>query len=195
MNATRPYWWYVNLGSDNGFLPSGKKPLPEAIKAQFLSSNVDQAPCSSLLGHNELIVVFLIAPRLKEMDKIFYPWFEIFCSTCEVLQRKSLCMLQFKIIYTQCLNYVVFFWHYLMHCILLILHCKKEWCTCLHFHWHVCLHKAGVPETALSEMQAHHWLQNALFSTFPTGFITTHLLSIEYTDWPKLHDMFKAHDA
>ena len=30
---------------------------------------------------------------------------------------------------------------------------------------------------------------------FPDTSITTHLLSIERADWPKLHDMFKARDA
>ena len=29
MNSTRPYWWLVNIGSGNGVVPSGTKPLPE----------------------------------------------------------------------------------------------------------------------------------------------------------------------
>ena len=41
--------------------------------SQFFSSNVDSVPCSLSLGHNELIVVFLIAPKWKEMDKTFLP--------------------------------------------------------------------------------------------------------------------------
>ena len=28
MNANWPYWWYVNIGSGNGLLLSGRKPLP-----------------------------------------------------------------------------------------------------------------------------------------------------------------------
>ena len=28
MNATGPYWWYVNIGSCNGLVLSGNKPLP-----------------------------------------------------------------------------------------------------------------------------------------------------------------------
>ena len=41
---------------------------------------------------------------------------------------------------------------------------------------------------------------NSLTISYRTGVtavlhLTTHLLSIERTDWPKLHDMFKARDA
>ena len=32
-------------------------------------------------------------------------------------------------------------------------------------------------------------------STASVEYRTTHLLSIERADWPKLHDMFKARDA
>ena len=31
VNATEPHWWYVNIGSGNGLVPSGNKPLPEPI--------------------------------------------------------------------------------------------------------------------------------------------------------------------
>ena len=32
MNVTGPYWWYVNIGSGNGLVPSGNKPLPVVIR-------------------------------------------------------------------------------------------------------------------------------------------------------------------
>ena len=35
MNATRPYWWYVNIGSGNGLVPPGNKPLPESMLTQI----------------------------------------------------------------------------------------------------------------------------------------------------------------
>ena len=35
MNATRPHWWSVNLGSGNGLVPSGNKPLPEPMLTKF----------------------------------------------------------------------------------------------------------------------------------------------------------------
>ena len=38
MNAPRPYWWWVNIGSDNGLVPSGNKPLPEPILTQIYIS-------------------------------------------------------------------------------------------------------------------------------------------------------------
>ena len=31
VNAARPYWWLVNIGSGNGMVPSGSKPLPEPM--------------------------------------------------------------------------------------------------------------------------------------------------------------------
>ena len=31
VNATKPHWSLVNLGSDNGLVPSGNKPLPELV--------------------------------------------------------------------------------------------------------------------------------------------------------------------
>ena len=29
------YWWQVNIGSGNGLVPSGKKPLPEQMLIQI----------------------------------------------------------------------------------------------------------------------------------------------------------------
>ena len=34
VNATRPNWWSVNIGSDNGLMPSGTKPLSEPMLTQ-----------------------------------------------------------------------------------------------------------------------------------------------------------------
>ena len=48
MNATRPYWWLVNIGSGNGLVSWGSKPLPEPMLTQIC---VHMAS----LGHNELI--------------------------------------------------------------------------------------------------------------------------------------------
>ena len=33
--ATAPRWWLVNIGSGNGLVPSGIKPLPELMLTQF----------------------------------------------------------------------------------------------------------------------------------------------------------------
>ena len=37
MIATGPYWWYVNIGSGNGLVPSGKKQLskPMLTRTEF----------------------------------------------------------------------------------------------------------------------------------------------------------------
>ena len=35
MNATKPLLWLINIGSGNGLVPSGNKPLPEPMFTQF----------------------------------------------------------------------------------------------------------------------------------------------------------------
>ena len=35
MNATKPHWWLVNIGSGNGLMSSGNKPLPEPTLTQI----------------------------------------------------------------------------------------------------------------------------------------------------------------
>ena len=48
VNATRPHWWLVNIGSGNGLVPSGTKPLPELMFDSDLYRHMASA------GHNEL---------------------------------------------------------------------------------------------------------------------------------------------
>ena len=35
VDATRPHWWLVNIGSGNGLVPSGNKPLSESMLTQI----------------------------------------------------------------------------------------------------------------------------------------------------------------
>ena len=35
LNVTGLYWWSVNIGSGNGLVPSGNKPLPEPMLTQI----------------------------------------------------------------------------------------------------------------------------------------------------------------
>ena len=37
VNTTSPHWWLVNIGSGNGLVPSGNKPLPEPMLIQIFS--------------------------------------------------------------------------------------------------------------------------------------------------------------
>ena len=39
MNATGPYWWLINIGSRNGLVPSGDKPLPEPVLTKSPTAN------------------------------------------------------------------------------------------------------------------------------------------------------------
>ena len=52
MNVTGVYWWSVNIGSGNGLVPSGNKPLP----------NDDPDLCHHMvsLDQNELIGVIVL---------------------------------------------------------------------------------------------------------------------------------------
>ena len=38
MNATWPYWWLVNIGSDGGLVSSGNKPLPKPVLTLFIDA-------------------------------------------------------------------------------------------------------------------------------------------------------------
>ena len=49
MNVTGLHWWSVNIGSGNGLVPSGSKPLPEPMLTQICRHMAS-------LGHNELIL-------------------------------------------------------------------------------------------------------------------------------------------
>ena len=58
MNATRPYWWKVNIGSGNGLVPSGNKPLPEPMLTQIYVANHATRPQRVKIYMNK--VVFFI---------------------------------------------------------------------------------------------------------------------------------------
>ena len=47
MNVIGIHWWSVNIGSSNGLVPTGHKPLPEPILTQICRHMAS-------LGHNEL---------------------------------------------------------------------------------------------------------------------------------------------
>ena len=53
MNVTGSYWWSVNIGSGNGLVPSGNKPL-------LSWANGDPDLCRHMvsLGHNVLNLVY-----------------------------------------------------------------------------------------------------------------------------------------
>ena len=65
MNVTGPHWWSVNIGSGNGLVPSGNKPLPEPMLAQIIPDH------TASLGHNEFIItIFLrVAPLVPGQSK------------------------------------------------------------------------------------------------------------------------------
>ena len=53
MNVTELHLWSVNIGSGNGLVPSGSKPLPEPMLTQISSHHME------LLGHKKLITYVL----------------------------------------------------------------------------------------------------------------------------------------
>ena len=48
MNAIGLHWWSANIGSGNGLVPSGNKPLPEPMLTKIPVAHM------ASLGHNEL---------------------------------------------------------------------------------------------------------------------------------------------
>ena len=57
MNVTGLHWWSVNIGSGNGLVPSGNKPLPEPVLIQISCRHMVS------IGHNELSCICLIAMK------------------------------------------------------------------------------------------------------------------------------------
>ena len=57
-----PIWWLVYIGSDNGLMPSGNKPLTWA--------NINTDLCQDMLlqGHNELTDIFPENPHIFNMS-------------------------------------------------------------------------------------------------------------------------------
>ena len=41
MNVNGPVWWYVSIGSGNGLVPDGTKPLPEPMLTQISVAQYD----------------------------------------------------------------------------------------------------------------------------------------------------------
>ena len=71
MNATRPYWWWVNIGSGNGLVPSDNKPLPEPMLTQ-----------GSLSPYG------VTRPQWVDLDHLIFLWFlqGLMCSIAELLK-------------------------------------------------------------------------------------------------------------
>ena len=70
MNATTPNWSLVNIGSGNGLVPSGNKPLPEPMLTQILVAMVS-------LGPNELK---WIQPDILDKNE-YNPWKQAIAGT------------------------------------------------------------------------------------------------------------------
>ena len=54
VNATKPCGWLVNIGSGNGLLPWGNKPLPEPMLTQFFNHHMVSPGHNELIGHTGL---------------------------------------------------------------------------------------------------------------------------------------------
>ena len=68
MDATGTYWWQVNIGSCNGLVPWGNKPLPEPMLTQICCHMASQ-------GHNVLMSLLMIGKWLWYLyDFIWIRW-------------------------------------------------------------------------------------------------------------------------
>ena len=85
MNVTGLHWPSFNIGSGNGLVPSGNKPLPEPMLAMTQISCCHMAS----LGHNELsLIPAWISNHMpsKVCDRITYPFPNFNSCTIEVLE-------------------------------------------------------------------------------------------------------------
>ena len=82
LNAKRPYWRLVTIGSGNGLVLSGNKPSPEPMSTQF---------CVAIwsLGHNELTFLRHWDKMSKIMLKIFFKCISLH-ENCHILLEISL---------------------------------------------------------------------------------------------------------
>ena len=80
MNVARPYWWEVNIGSDNGLVPSGNKPLPESMLTQIYVANSVTRP--------QRVNLSLVYDVLKVIPKVYV-----------LLKQKHIATWQCQIIY------------------------------------------------------------------------------------------------
>ena len=62
--STEPHWWSVNIGSGNGLVPSGNKPLPESVLTAPTSHYLSQCYHMASLGYDEL--------KMAMFDKYLY---------------------------------------------------------------------------------------------------------------------------
>ena len=65
-HATEPYWLLVNIGSGNGLVPSGNKPLPDPMLTQIYRkvSNISGTKCQNL-NDSRLAVVYAQSTEAK----------------------------------------------------------------------------------------------------------------------------------
>ena len=52
MKFTGLYWWYINIGSGNGLVPSGTKPLPKPMLIQIYAVSMHPQATMSYLSVN-----------------------------------------------------------------------------------------------------------------------------------------------
>ena len=80
MNAMGPYWWEVNIGSGNGLVPSGSKPIPEPILTQiYVAYDVIFSTVSLIDGE-----------LCNQGGDAWRPWVVFKCGRVCILARASL---------------------------------------------------------------------------------------------------------
>ena len=67
MNVTGLHWWSVSIGSGNGLVPSGNKPLPEPMLTQICRHMAS-------LGLNELISKYDLYKHIGNSSRQSFSW-------------------------------------------------------------------------------------------------------------------------
>ena len=79
VNATRPHWQLLNIGSGNGLVPSGNKPLPEPMLIQIYVTiwhHITRAqwvnPCCAefILGNKDIFPFNIISQHYNHTSEV-----------------------------------------------------------------------------------------------------------------------------
>ena len=87
VSVTEPSWWYVNIGSGNGLVPSGNKPLAEpmsinifvAVWCHYSPQLFNITTCVQLFYHVKVMICFASSTKFP-LKKLHTPFIcNLFC--------------------------------------------------------------------------------------------------------------------
>ena len=87
MNITRPYWWLVNIGSGNGLVLSGNKPLPERILTQVIWHHIVPPDHNEFMSWSWCQVLTWINVDKESWGSVVFTWGRYHSNTQDVCHK------------------------------------------------------------------------------------------------------------